>query len=342
MQLKCQIRLKKGYTRDTTLLLQQLFPLMVSRELPEVGWKNPYGIASIHHMSGGVSEIWENVGFLEWFRKLLLAENKKGVGFYQIQESKYVDGMNELQKYWKIGYARDVGELKKILDTMLPTMFRFFIIWWTGMDERTPAKLREKTLITRQDDSFWDSSDQYIRKSLVHLYPQIDGYEVAVLRAEIENPPRVDLLQERIENVTIVGDELVELGSLSKFEKNNPRFVFLRDSRIQDDSANKVSGTVASKGYARGKVRILRKITDMEKVEVGDVIVSPMTTPNYLPAMYKAAAYVTDEGGLLCHAAIVARELNKPCIIGTKFATEVFKDGDVIELDTEQGIVRIV
>ncbi len=58
--------------------------------------------------------------------------------------------------------------------------------------------------------------------------------------------------------------------------------------------------------------------------------------------MMKAAAYVTDEGGILCHAAIVAREFKKPCIVGTKFATKVFKDGDYVEVDPNKGIVKRV
>ena len=65
-----------------------------------------------------------------------------------------------------------------------------------------------------------------------------------------------------------------------------------------------------------------------------------MTTPEYLPAMEKAAAFVTDEGGILCHAAIVARELKKPCIVGTQYATKIFKDGDLVEVDAEKGVVR--
>jgi pyruvate,water dikinase len=58
--------------------------------------------------------------------------------------------------------------------------------------------------------------------------------------------------------------------------------------------------------------------------------------------MNKASAFITDEGGITCHAAIVARELNKPCIIGTKIATKVLKDGDMVEVDAERGVVRII
>ena len=71
-------------------------------------------------------------------------------------------------------------------------------------------------------------------------------------------------------------------------------------------------------------------------------MVSPMTTPNYLAAMKKAAAFITDEGGITCHAAIVARELKKPCLIGTKIATKVLRDGDLVEVDAGRGVVKIL
>jgi pyruvate,water dikinase len=58
--------------------------------------------------------------------------------------------------------------------------------------------------------------------------------------------------------------------------------------------------------------------------------------------MQKASAFVTDEGGLMCHAAIVSREMNKPCIVGTKSATRLIKDGDMIEVDADKGIVRVI
>ena len=67
-----------------------------------------------------------------------------------------------------------------------------------------------------------------------------------------------------------------------------------------------------------------------------------MTFPSFIAAMEKAAAFVTDEGGILCHAAIVSREMNKPCVIATKIATKIFKDGDLVEVDADKGVVRKV
>jgi pyruvate,water dikinase len=75
-------------------------------------------------------------------------------------------------------------------------------------------------------------------------------------------------------------------------------------------------------------------------VKKGEILIASMTRPEFLPAMQKAAAFVTDEGGITSHAAIVSREMKKPCIIGTKIATKVFKDGDMVEVDANKGIVR--
>lgn len=69
-------------------------------------------------------------------------------------------------------------------------------------------------------------------------------------------------------------------------------------------------------------------------------LLSNATTPNIVAAMKKAAAIVTNEGGLTCHASIVSRELNIPCVVGTRIATEVFKDGDVVEVDASKGIIK--
>jgi phosphohistidine swiveling domain-containing protein len=99
-------------------------------------------------------------------------------------------------------------------------------------------------------------------------------------------------------------------------------------------------GLTASLGKAVGRVKIVKSATELNKVENGDVLVAVMTRPDYVPAMKKASAIVTDEGGITCHAAIVSRELGIPCIIGTKIATKVLKDGEVAEVNANHGWVK--
>ncbi|MFC1728158.1 PEP-utilizing enzyme [Nanoarchaeota archaeon] len=104
--------------------------------------------------------------------------------------------------------------------------------------------------------------------------------------------------------------------------------------------SSEITGRTAFPGKVKGRAKIVIDKSDLGKVEKGDIMISPMTTPDFVLAMEKAAAFVTDEGGITCHAAIVAREMKKPCIIGTKTATQALKDGDLIELDADKGVVK--
>lgn len=97
-----------------------------------------------------------------------------------------------------------------------------------------------------------------------------------------------------------------------------------------------LSGTSASLGKITGKVRIVDNPND-KKFNEGDVLVTEMTNPRFTPLIEKAGAIVTDIGGLLCHAAIVSREFGIPCIVNTKKATSILKDGQEIIVDADSG-----
>lgn len=101
-------------------------------------------------------------------------------------------------------------------------------------------------------------------------------------------------------------------------------------------------GQTACMGKVKGKVRIINSPSDMLKMKKGDILVSIATNPDIVASMKKAAAIITEQGGVTCHAAIVSRELGIPCIIGTKIATKVLKDGDLVEVDADRGVVKII
>lgn len=120
---------------------------------------------------------------------------------------------------------------------------------------------------------------------------------------------------------------------------------FLKNLKAQNQlkiksDLNLIKGTAAFDGQAKGLVKIINKPSDMAKMNRGDILVSVATTPSIVPAMKKAAAIVTDEGGLTCHASIVSRELKIPCLVGTYFASKILKDGDLVEVNTKKGTVR--
>jgi phosphohistidine swiveling domain-containing protein len=103
-----------------------------------------------------------------------------------------------------------------------------------------------------------------------------------------------------------------------------------------------IKGNVACRGKVSGPVRIVMHPTQIVKVQKGDVLVAPMTSPDFVVGMLKAVAIVTDHGGVTCHAAIVSRELGIPCIVGTGNATKILRDDEIVEVDAEEGIVRVI
>lgn len=150
--------------------------------------------------------------------------------------------------------------------------------------------------------------------------------------------PQKELQQRRKEFGTILVDGEFHVVSGDELE----RLKKIVESKLKVETATEVRGNSAFHGKVVGTAKIVMSHLDLKKVQPGDVMVAVMTFPDYAPAMERAAAFVTDEGGVLCHAAIVSREMQKPCVIATKTATKTFKDGDKIEVDAVSGKVRKV
>jgi pyruvate,water dikinase len=110
----------------------------------------------------------------------------------------------------------------------------------------------------------------------------------------------------------------------------------------KEEDKDIIKGTPANPGKVIGTAKILLEYNDIFKVEKGDIIIASMTTPDYVSAMEKAIGFVTDEGGITCHAAIISREFNVPCVVGTNNATQRIKTGQIIELDAYNGIINLI
>ena len=103
-----------------------------------------------------------------------------------------------------------------------------------------------------------------------------------------------------------------------------------------------IVGSVAYAGRVRGRVAGSHRLIECDRDPQGSVVVAGMTNPRLVPFLKRAAAIVTDEGGAMCHAAMVARELKIPCITGTKNATHSLKERDIVEVDAYSGMVEIL
>jgi len=101
-------------------------------------------------------------------------------------------------------------------------------------------------------------------------------------------------------------------------------------------------GICASPGKVKGRARVIFYPNEGNKIKQGDILITHATTVDFLSPMKRASAFVTEIGGLTCHAAVVAREFGVPCVVGLKNATKVIKDGDLVEVDANKGIVKII
>lgn len=103
-----------------------------------------------------------------------------------------------------------------------------------------------------------------------------------------------------------------------------------------------LKGNTACRGKVVGKVKVIHELSEINKVQAGDILVARMTTPDYMVAVNKCVGIITDEGGITCHAAIVSREFGIPCLIATHNATKLLKDNDLVQLDATNGIARVI
>jgi phosphoenolpyruvate synthase/pyruvate phosphate dikinase len=118
------------------------------------------------------------------------------------------------------------------------------------------------------------------------------------------------------------------------------KFQYIKKRLPKIKRVDEIKGEMAYMGKAKGQANLILEQADFPKFKKGEILVTRMTDPSFVPLMKISKAIVTDIGGITCHAAIVSRELKIPCVIGTKIGTKVLKTGDLLEVDANQGIVK--
>ncbi|MBU1976039.1 MAG: hypothetical protein KKG59_06570 [Nanoarchaeota archaeon] len=170
---------------------------------------------------------------------------------------------------------------------------------------------------------------RYLDQELLSTY--IQNKDVDELNKKLEERQEISIISRKNGNLMILSGRAAE-------DYLNTRSVELYIS--DSTEITEVKGQIANMGKVTGIARVIKLSSNVRTFKKGDIIITGMTTPDFTPLIKKAGGIVTDEGGITCHAGIISRELNKPCVIGTKIATQVFKDGDKIEVDADKGIVR--
>ncbi len=246
----------------------------------------------------------------------------------------------ECQELLKLAKSAKPKDFKKIFNLHLSFWPKFSVIISLGESLGEHPITQEAYQLRQKTDTVEYISGNNLIKLAEQLLPDYKEFIDFLTYREIVNkkiPNKKELLKRRNKYIYFDG-KLYSGLSIKDFKKIN-NIEFFKDDR-NTISKHILKGVTAMKGRVIGRVKVILELEKLNKIKKGDILVAPMTTPDYMLAMRKAAGFITDEGGLTCHAAIVAREIKKPCIIGTKIATQVLRDGDLVEVDAEEGIVK--
>jgi len=258
--------------------------------------------------------------------------------------------IKELAKYTKRGAKNKIKEIKFLVKTTrqekeslikkynlnrkinkIATRLSF-CIWW--QDLRKFYIFRANHYI----DLFLTEFSKRYKINFNHLH-YYNYYELIAL---LQNNSKINKseLKKRLNHLLFLHSKKknsLEYFSGSIVKKNIQPYIDVTINK----NIKTIKGLVVSRGkLIKAKVKILTSPKKIDKIKKGEILVAAMTSPDYITAMKKSSAIITDAGGLTCHAAIVSRELGIPCIVGTKIATKVLKDGDLVEINTNKGIIK--
>lgn len=345
-------------TRDFgNMLIQESWDKGYREKLkPEIGWEYSH---VIYHRRGGTVRVYRlerevqedfHDAVYHAMKQNGWLENSLKNSVQIVKEIKRRATLLEEGKLEKMNVNVLCGELEWLVEKHAQSfpgqLFAYWIpIWFdqegknTGEDNKIIESIKPAR---RETEGIYDLVDSVLGRVLKALAKKMGVDEKLADRlsmSEIERLVETNALPSGVEKR--LGEYVFSEGKFFEepFEHYLKRHSLFVESDF-DERKKELHGRCGNPGVAQGRVRVVISKKDIPLFENGEILVTPMTTPDFVPAMKKAAAIVTDEGGVLCHAVIVSRELGLPCIIATKHATKLFKNGDAVKVDATNGIVR--
>jgi len=231
-------------------------------------------------------------------------------------------------------WMNTLSEDEQKLVTFLQFVIRF-------RDERKDFLMKGSTILFRLAEKLFEEAN--IDKKMIFFWSpeEVDkGLGYLIMNKE--------LLQKRKKDgycllIHTNGTRSEEYGTFDKNIKRLSSYHKQQNTFTNMISSTVIKGQTGSRGKITGVVKIINNYKyEKDKLQRGEILVTGMTRPEFVPLMKIASGVITDEGGITCHAAIVSRELKIPCVIGTKIATKVLRDGDLVEVDANKGVIKII
>ncbi|MDG0764790.1 PEP-utilizing enzyme [Bacillus halotolerans] len=285
-----------------------------SHDLIEQTWaENPY--YALTHIQNYVRNDYH---FDNKFKKTIEKREKLYNEFLQSIEDPVLQKEFERYYQWTLNSSNIKDDHHFYIDAMLDAKARVFLL--------KVGELLAKSGVIRDREDLWFLYDDEVENALLHpvsLQEKAEKrrqifheYELAQAPAYLGTPTKAQLK---------AAEEIV--GAVIEDEKNTENDIF---------------GIAASSGIATGPVKLIRDASEFSRFAPGDILVCKMTTPLWTSLFQDAKAIITDTGGILSHAAIIAREYGIPAVLGTRAATERLRDGDIVTVDGNSGKITVV
>lgn len=263
--------------------------------------------------------------------------------FYDIAEQYE----NDCRKLIELSKQKRPEDMTKLFNLIVDFWGKLVVMMSLAESKKIDKHISKKSYNLRKqyDAVLYQAGEsllQMVKQKIPYTYAK---YKKFLTLEEIESKqlPEIKELEKRKQGYVFFRNNLHTTKDIERFEQDqNLNIINLKYDTKKNSKFVKIKGNSACTGKVIGVAKIVFEYSQLKKVKNGDVLVAPMTTPDFMPAMKRAVAFVTDEGGITSHAAIIAREMNKPCIIGTKISTEVLKDGDLLEVDGNKGLVSVL
>lgn len=276
------------------------------------------------------SQIEKSPRFAIALSNKLKNQAKSFLAFIDHNESKK-PSLKLYDEFWSrlLAYYHPHINVKYVVDYLKPELLEKYLPYLQS------ARLAAEPVLNRTED-FLVSFAKNISRKIGYSYKLVLCFTKEEMREYLktETTPSKNELEVRDKGAALIADKTGYQFFPGRKTKEVERLLVTKSKAVS------VSGFKAYHGKVKGRVVIVTNPKNSKGFKVGDILVTGATRPEFLPIMEKASAFVTDAGGILSHAAITAREMKKPCVVGTKDATRVFKDGDKVEVDADKGTVK--
>jgi len=341
LKMKPRREFEKIYNRSLPLFAAQYWQIGERHELPKISDNSIYYDPLFVYRKDKETDVYYDVtDYSEEDRPIPAYFEKHPENFRKIAG----DYQKICREMLRLAKTAKPGDFSKIFRLHLSFWPRLAVIVSLGErfgKDKTNPIFREALRLRKKTEKIDYISGNKLLELAGKLVPeQKDFIEFMTFEEIVEkNIPPLSELKKRKKGYIFHEGKIYADLSIRDFKKKE-NIVFYRGSRPL--SRHILGGITAMKGRIVGRARIVLNLKSLDRVKDNEVLIASMTTPDFIIAMEKAAAFVTDEGGITCHAAIVAREMGKPCLVATKIATSVIRSGDLIEVDANKALVRIL